>query len=639
MTQNFAGIYEPMVCPPGHYCNLGGKQITTCPSGYFCPLGTVDPLRCGATSICLPGADRELVLEGFIVIFIVDFLILAFLFKPLWLKLRRKSRDALTFYVRKPTPRVNTTSSRVHTDDSAETPDVNEPWNDEDLTTEDDHVQGFTTSVRSCVGQTEIGLSFGFENISLVLPNGKTILAPQSGNIPKGTIWGVMGPSGAGKSSLVNVLMGKTTPTEGKIYVNNVVSRVSSALNYTTVPQIGLLASLAIGLAAAAPGVKTFGEEKQLYWRETSAGHSRSAYFLGKIFSTIPRLVISALHFTTFYCILATPLMPFWRMYLTNLMYFYCIYGLASAVSTAVRRENGPLLAMIVSLIIGVFGGYGPPLYNVREWHLEWLWRICPGIWLTEAYFNQHLIPLGHLYDLDAAAIWTGYIRSRFGVDIVLLLVIGTVYRAATFIGLTMFNLFAIYFTISNASLPPGVAGPRWPSFFEAPDFHLNIAKRDVEAVLIGDQNAPGPRWPTVFEAPDFHLNIAANDIIDILEPVLGEAWAAQAGEDLKKDLGGTVLRAIWDVARAGAVMIPGLIWGPALNLLGFGMEGVGRGTAAAAMQSAIGTVAAYSPFAFLQSAGAGGYGATAMDTLTRGAVLAFKGGRWIVRQLNNTDA
>lgn len=38
---------------------------------------------------------------------------------------------------------------------------------------------------------------------------------------------------------------------------------LSSALNYTLVPQIGLLCSLAIGLAAAAPGVKIFGEESR----------------------------------------------------------------------------------------------------------------------------------------------------------------------------------------------------------------------------------------------------------------------------------------------------------------------------------------------------------------------------------------
>ncbi|KAH7313642.1 ATP-binding cassette sub-family G member 2 [Stachybotrys elegans] len=215
---------------------------------------------------------------------------------------------------------------------------------------------------------------------------------------------------------------------------------LSSALNYTTVPQVGLLCNTAIGLAASAPGVKIFGEEKQMYWRESSAGHSRLAYFVGKTLSAFPRLIVSSIHFTAFYCILATPWMPFWKMFLTNLLYFYCIYGLASIVSMVVRREDGPLLAMIVSLIVGVFSGYGPPLNNVQEWHLEWLWRLCPGIWSSEAYFDQHLALVGHLYDLDAAAAWTGYVRGRCGVDMALLFVIGTVYRVLAFFGLIYCN-------------------------------------------------------------------------------------------------------------------------------------------------------------------------------------------------------
>lgn len=44
------------------------------------------------------------------------------------------------------------------------------------------------------------------------------------------------------------------------------------------------------------------------------------------------------------------------------------------------RREDGPLLATIVSLIIGVFSGYGPSLSTIKIWHLEWFWRVCPGV-------------------------------------------------------------------------------------------------------------------------------------------------------------------------------------------------------------------------------------------------------------------
>ncbi|KAE9378553.1 ABC transporter-like protein [Stipitochalara longipes BDJ] len=215
---------------------------------------------------------------------------------------------------------------------------------------------------------------------------------------------------------------------------------LSSAVNYNLVLEIGLLSGTAIGLAAATPGVVTFGEEKQIYWREASSGHSRSAYYVGKTLSVFPRIALSALHFTTFYCALATPLVRFWPLYTANLGYFYCIYGLAAAVSMIVRRENGPLMAVIASLIIGVLNGYGPQLENVKAWHLEWLWRLCPGIWLTEAYFDQYLIRFEHLYDLERAARWTGFTRHRFGFDIVLLIVIGTIYRILAFLGLIFMN-------------------------------------------------------------------------------------------------------------------------------------------------------------------------------------------------------
>ncbi|KAF2013083.1 hypothetical protein BU24DRAFT_264171 [Aaosphaeria arxii CBS 175.79] len=167
---------------------------------------------------------------------------------------------------------------------------------------------------------------------------------------------------------------------------------LSSSTNYTLVSELGLLNSLAIGLAAAAPGVKTFGEEKTLYWRETASGHSRSAYFIGKILSTFFRIGLSSLHFTVFYALLATPIMPFGQLYLSHLLYFYCIYGLACAVSMVVSRKDGPLLAMIVSLIIGIFGGYGPSLSTVKSWHLEWIWRMCPGVSLSQHSVSTYLL-------------------------------------------------------------------------------------------------------------------------------------------------------------------------------------------------------------------------------------------------------
>lgn len=193
---------------------------------------------------------------------------------------------------------------------------------------------------------------------------------------------------------------------------------LSSAVDYQGTPQLGLLGGMAIGLAASAPGFWVFGEEKLIYWRETASGHSRSAYYVGKLLSTLPRIALSSLHFTIFLSVLATPLISFTEMYAANLMYFWCVYGLASCVAMVVKRENGPLLASLGSLIIGVLGGVAPPLSKVKGWHLEWFWRLSPGVWFTEAYFSQNIMPLAYLYKVDLAAESVGYTLDQYHLDI-----------------------------------------------------------------------------------------------------------------------------------------------------------------------------------------------------------------------------
>ena len=193
---------------------------------------------------------------------------------------------------------------------------------------------------------------------------------------------------------------------------------LSSAVDYSSTPQLGLLGGLAIGLAASAPGFWVFGEEKQMYYRETASGHSRSAYYVGKLLSTLLRIALSAFHFTVFLSVLATPLFAFQWMYIVNLLYFWCVYGLASIVSMIVKREDGPLIAVLGSLVIGILGGVAPPLSTVKDWGLEWLWRASPGVWLTEAYFSENLTPLGYLYELDLAAEVVGFTLGQYGLDI-----------------------------------------------------------------------------------------------------------------------------------------------------------------------------------------------------------------------------
>ena len=134
--------------------------------------------------------------------------------------------------------------------------------------------------------------------------------------------------------------------------------------------------------------------------------------------------------------LLATPRIPWLAAFLANLLYFYCIYGLAAVISMIVRQSDGPLFAVMASLIVGVLSGAAPPLAKVEKWHVSWLWRSSPGVWLAEIYFGQNVSPLRYLYDIEGASRASGFKLDAYWEDVAALVVIGAVYRVLAFGGL-----------------------------------------------------------------------------------------------------------------------------------------------------------------------------------------------------------
>ncbi|KAI7209316.1 hypothetical protein KC343_g805 [Hortaea werneckii] len=224
-------------------------------------------------------------------------------------------------------------------------------------------------------------------------------------------------------STLAGTLIGLTAyPSHGHLFQgipHPPFTALGSAVDYISTPQLGLLAGMSIGLCASAPGYWVLGSGREVAMRERRAGGSVVADFLGKQVGVLPRLVGSSFHFTVVLDLLASPRMGWARMWGVNVGYFWCIYGLAGLVSVGVRRnEDGPLVAVLGSLVIGVLGGVAPPLSRVKEWGLEWFWRLSPGVWFAEAYFTENLEPLGGLYRVDLASRTVGYTLGRFGEDV-----------------------------------------------------------------------------------------------------------------------------------------------------------------------------------------------------------------------------
>lgn len=209
---------------------------------------------------------------------------------------------------------------------------------------------------------------------------------------------------------------------------------LSPAPTVWILPLLGLLINMTVGLAGAPAGVKTFGEEKTVFWREAASGYNRFAYYIGKTISVIYRFAITSLHFTAIFYFLACPLISFERMFALILLAFYCVYGLASIVSTLTRRENASLLAVVVCLFSAVFCGFGPTLKSARGWGVEILWNIAYPRWFTEALMTEETIPFDGVYDIELSQSGFGYTLGRFYLSIGAMLAIGSVFRGITFV-------------------------------------------------------------------------------------------------------------------------------------------------------------------------------------------------------------
>ena len=134
---------------------------------------------------------------------------------------------------------------------------------------------------------------------------------------------------------------------------------ISPAPMETLLPSVGLYVALAVGLAGSPAGVRTFGEEREVFYREASSGHDRLAYYLAKSAAMLPRLTAGAFHFASIFHFLATPSMSFETLFVCVWMQFYAVYGLAALTSMLVARENAALLGVITSLIAACMCGFG----------------------------------------------------------------------------------------------------------------------------------------------------------------------------------------------------------------------------------------------------------------------------------------
>ncbi|CAG8559433.1 9983_t:CDS:10 [Cetraspora pellucida] len=125
-----------------------------------------------------------------------------------------------------------------------------------------------------------------------------------------------------------------------------------------SIQNVGVFMALGVTFAGISAGGSTFGYEKVVYWRDTSAGMHTVPYFLAKIVADIPRYFISGL----------------------------------------VSKEKLSLVGTGFALAWGmVLSGATPKLEDVESGgtftYIEWLWDISAQRWAVEALYLKELEP------------------------------------------------------------------------------------------------------------------------------------------------------------------------------------------------------------------------------------------------------
>jgi uncharacterized membrane protein YeiH len=202
---------------------------------------------------------------------------------------------------------------------------------------------------------------------------------------------------------------------------------VSPAPFETLLPQRGMYINFAIGLAAASAGVRTFGEEKIIYWREAASGHNRLSYYIGVSLAALPRIFLASLHFSALYMVISQPYTAFGELLAVIGLVWFCVYGMSAALSMLVPREDAPLIAVVATLVAGVLCGYA----NSIPVGLQYL---SYARWANEALYFKESLPFAHVMQVKFSASIFDYNLDWFAQDLIIVLAMGIFFRIAAFL-------------------------------------------------------------------------------------------------------------------------------------------------------------------------------------------------------------
>jgi len=209
------------------------------------------------------------------------------------------------------------------------------------------------------------------------------------------------------------------------------------------VNQVDFVVSLAVGYPVV-QSLRIFGAERTVFWRESSAGMNRFAYFLGKNLAVIPFMIVIPAVFMVFFHTLSSPRGSFSLYFAALVAAYYATCGMGQLISTLVSPNKALVAAVIITLVLNdASGSITPTLSDLDKTKIgPAMYTLSYARWLCEALFITEVDSYPEIYDTQKQLLLTefSYHSDNYALDLGMMFVLGVTFQILAFIGLVSLN-------------------------------------------------------------------------------------------------------------------------------------------------------------------------------------------------------
>jgi hypothetical protein len=120
----------------------------------------------------------------------------------------------------------------------------------------------------------------------------------------------------------------------------------------------GFYIAMVSGSLSVPPAVRTYGTEREVFWREAGVGAHRPAYFLGKLLAEFPVYALLAMSFTAPLAAIAAFRAPVHLLYTAVLMLIMTVSAIGNCLAIVMSNSDGAsLVGVLIAILMNLFNG------------------------------------------------------------------------------------------------------------------------------------------------------------------------------------------------------------------------------------------------------------------------------------------